>query len=192
MLHELLETLSDDDTRIEVTVTIRSVPGDGVIDAVTAEALRTDGRWQTSQAGFLEGHLINLRRHRTAVLHAIDAVSAEPESLAAVGYRHREPAASHLLCIDTVQVDPAERGRGLGLILAGAALAHLSSARQLTAILHPHPLAAGGELEPGELAAACRALARYWSRVGFAQAPGASGYLILHTTDFDPAQPPQA
>jgi GNAT superfamily N-acetyltransferase len=71
----------------------------------------------------------------------------------------------HLVLLDRVWLDPDHRGRGLGPVVAAAALARLGRGSHLAAC-YPAPFD-GGSRPPEDQARAVEALGRVWSKVGF-------------------------
>jgi GNAT superfamily N-acetyltransferase len=71
----------------------------------------------------------------------------------------------HILLLDRVWLDPDHRGRGLGPLVAAAAIARLGRGCHLAAC-YPAPFE-GSFRQPEDQARAVEALGRVWSKVGF-------------------------
>ena len=71
----------------------------------------------------------------------------------------------HIVLLDRVWLDPAHRGRGLGPVVAAAAIARLGRGCHLAAC-YPAPFE-GASLQAEDQARAVQALGRVWSKVGF-------------------------
>ena len=87
----------------------------------------------------------------------------------------------HILLLDRVWLDPDRRGRGLGPIVAAAAIARLGRGCHLAACF-PAPFE-GASGQPDDQARAVEALGRVWSKVGFRHWRDGVWMLDLSTDD---------
>jgi len=78
---------------------------------------------------------------------------------------HVPGGTGHILLLDRVRLDPDHRGRGLGPIVAAAAIARLGRGCHLAAC-YPAPFERTSS-RPEDRARAVEALGRVWSKVGF-------------------------
>jgi len=88
---------------------------------------------------------------------------------------------SHILLLDRVWLDPDHRGRGLGPIIAAAAIARLGRGCHLAAC-YPAPFE-GPSPEPEDRTRAVEALGGVWSKVGFRQWRDGVWMVDLTTSD---------
>lgn len=77
-----------------------------------------------------------------------------------------EPHGSDLLILDQVQLVPTWRGRGIGLLMAGLAVKHLSGGCQ-AALCYPSLLGQAEDENPATRRAAVTTLSSVWSQLGF-------------------------
>lgn len=90
---------------------------------------------------------------------------------------------SHIVLLDRVWLDPGHRGRGLGPVVAAAAIARLGRGCHLAAC-YPAPFE-GPSLPPEDQARAVEALAGVWSKVGFRHWRDGVWMVDLGTTDME-------
>jgi GNAT superfamily N-acetyltransferase len=93
----------------------------------------------------------------------VDTRSGKPGLLADLG--QVSGRTGHILLLDRVWLHPDHRGRGLGPIVAAAAIARLGRGCHLAAC-YPAPFD-GAPRQPEDQARAVEALGRVWSKVGF-------------------------
>ena len=87
----------------------------------------------------------------------------------------------YIVLLDRVWLDPAHRGRGLGPIVAAAAIGRLGRGCHLAAC-YPAPFEAASH-QPEDRARAVEALGRVWSKVGFRHWRDGVWMLDLSTSD---------
>lgn len=111
----------------------------------------------------------------------IDVETRADASPAPAGLGDDPGRTGHILLLDRVWLDPDHRGRGLGSVVAAAAIGRLGRGCHLAAC-YPAPFEETSDA-PADRARAVEALGRVWSKVGFRHWRDGVWMLDLTTTD---------